>query len=85
LAHHKSAIKRIRTSNKARERNIVQRSALRTALRKVRTAPSKDVAQEELTRTIPIIDKAVHKGIVHRNAAARYKHRLTRFVNAMPT
>jgi len=58
---------------------------LRTALRRVRTAPSKEAAQEELSRAIPVIDRAAQKGVVHRNAAARYKHRLTRFVNAMKT
>ncbi len=85
MAHHKSVIKRVRTSGIARTRNVARRSVIRTALKRVRTAPTKEAAQEALIRAIPVIDKSAKKGVIHRNAAARYKARLTRFVNTMET
>jgi small subunit ribosomal protein S20 len=86
MANIKSAIKRIRTSEKHRVRNAAVRSTLRTAVKGARTAiegGQADQARETLHRTIQILDKAVTKGVIHRNAAARKKSRLTRQLNAL--
>jgi small subunit ribosomal protein S20 len=86
MANIKSAIKRIRTSEKRRVRNAAVRSTLRTAVKGARTAiegGQADQARETLHRTIQILDKAVTKGVIHRNAAARKKSRLTRQLNAL--
>ncbi len=82
----KSALKQMRVNERRRMRNHAARSALRTAIKKVRAGiASGDLgkAQEALAHAIPIIDKAVAKGIAHKNTAARYKSRLTRQVNAL--
>lgn len=79
MAIHKSALKRARQNEKRRARNRHHRSTLRTELKKFRTLlTGKDAAaaQEGYVSVQRVIDKAVTKGILHRNAAARYKSRL---------
>lgn len=84
MANHKSAIKRIRQTEKRTAVNRGNRSRVRTQIKKLRTAlAGSDQAQtqELLNPTISTIDKAVNKGILHKNTAARYKSRLTKHVN----
>ena len=81
MATHASALKAHRQSLKNRDRNRQFRSHLRGALRDIRTAlDGKDqaAAKSALKETISLIDKMASKGIIHRNAAGRYKSRLTR-------
>jgi len=83
MANHKSAEKRIRQNAKRNEINRSNRSKLRTQIKKLRvTIAGADKAQggELLSPTVSVIDKAVNKGIIHRNTAARYKSRLTKHV-----
>jgi small subunit ribosomal protein S20 len=80
LASHASALKAHRQSLKNRERNRQYRSRLRGALKSVRTAIAGNdlsAAKTALQQTISLIDKMAGKGIIHRNAAGRYKSRLT--------
>lgn len=84
MPNHKSAEKRVRQSEKRRDVNRNNRGRLRTSIRKLRaalTAADASTVQELLPATISTIDKAVQKGVLHRNAAARYKSRLTARVN----
>ncbi len=86
MAHHASALKQIRQGEKHRERNRRNLSQLKTQVKKLRAAIAKgDVteAQKLLGPTVGEIDKAAKKGIVHDNAASRYKSRLARHVNAL--
>ena len=79
MASHASALKAHRQSLKNRDNNRQFRSRLRNALRDVRTAiAGKDLAAAKtaLKETISLIDKMASKGIIHRNAAGRYKSRL---------
>jgi len=75
MPNHKSAEKRMRQNEKRREINRGNRGKLRTGIKKLRAAF--EDARELLPTTISLIDKAVQKGVLHRNAAARYKSRLT--------
>ena len=80
MATHASALKSHRQSLKNREHNRQFRARLRNALRSVRTAiDGNDLtgARNALKETISLIDKMASKGIIHRNAAGRYKSRLT--------
>jgi small subunit ribosomal protein S20 len=80
LASHASALKAHRQSLKNRERNRQYRARLRNALKSVRIAvDGKDAAAAKaaLKETISLIDKMASKGIIHRNAAGRYKSRIT--------
>lgn len=84
MPNHKSSEKRVRQSEKRRLINKSNRGRLRTSIRKLRAAMSAGQAEELntlLPTTISTIDKAVQKGVLHRNAAARYKSRLTARVN----
>ncbi len=81
VANHKSAVKAHRQNVKARARNRQLRTRMRGALRSVRSAiDSGDAGQakETLRTTVSLIDKLVGKGVIHANAAARHKSRLTR-------
>ncbi len=84
MPNHKSSEKRVRQSEKRRDINRSHRTRLRSSLKKLRTALSEGNAgniSEVLPTTISTIDKAIQKGVLHRNAAARHKSRLTRRVN----
>lgn len=86
MANHKSALKRVRQNEKRNEINRSNRSKLRTSIKKVRvavTAGDKKEGSEILLSTVSLIDKAVNKGIIHKNTAARHKSRLTKHVNAL--
>ena len=83
MPNHKSAEKRVRQSERRRLINRANRSRLRTAMKELRSGLEKGgkEAAELLPKTISEIDKAVQKGVLHRNAAARQKSRLTTRVN----
>jgi len=86
MPNHKSAEKRVRQNEKRRAVNRSNRSDLRTQIKKLRTAlaaSDKNQSQELLTPTVSAIDKAVNKGVLHRNTAARYKSRLTTHVGKL--
>ncbi len=86
MANHKSAEKRVRQNTKRNEINRSNRSKLRTQIKKLRSAlvaTDKKQSDELLTPTISLIDKAVNKGLIHKNTAARYKSRLTKHVSAL--
>jgi small subunit ribosomal protein S20 len=79
---HASAVKAHRQSLKRREHNRQFRSQLRGALKTIRSVVdekgAKDAAgvKKALSATVSFIDKMAAKGIIHRNAAARYKSRI---------
>lgn len=83
MPNHKSAEKRVRQTERRNEVNRRNRSRLRTEIKKLRSAiTGKDGenSQTLLPTTVSMIDKMVGKGILHRNAAARYKSRLTKHI-----
>jgi small subunit ribosomal protein S20 len=80
MPNHKSAEKRMRQSERRRLINRNNRTKLRTSMKKLRTAldgGDGKTASGLLPITVSEIDKAVKKGALHRNAAARHKSRLT--------
>ncbi len=84
MPNHKSAEKRVRQSEKRRTINRSHRTKVRTYIKKLRSALETGSAQDVQTilpETISVIDKSVQKGVLHANAAARYKSRLTARAN----
>lgn len=81
MANYASAIRRIRKSEKARQRNKHYKSMMKTAIKNVLAATDKDEAQKMFVQTASILDKLAVKGIIHRNKAANQKSRLAIFVN----
>ena len=86
MANHFSALKRARQTTKRTADNRANTSQLRTALRKLRqTLEAKDSGQvkEVFASTVSMIDKAVKKGVIHKNTGSRYKSRLSARVAAV--
>ena len=80
MPNHKSSEKRVRQSEKRRAINRGHRTKVRTYIKKLRSAldaGKSDDIQAVLPEAISVIDKSVQKGVMHKNAAARYKSRLT--------
>ncbi|EPY08917.1 30S ribosomal protein S20 [Paenibacillus alvei TS-15] len=82
----KSAVKRVKTNDKRRLLNASQKSALRTAVKAADTALANneaETAKSAVALASKKLDKAVTKGLVHKNAAARKKSRLATKLNAL--
>jgi small subunit ribosomal protein S20 len=79
VASHDSALKAHRQNVKRREHNRQLRTRLRSALRDIRAAIDQgdpEKVKDALRDTISMVDKMAAKGLIHRNAASRYKSRL---------
>lgn len=86
MAHHKSAIKRIKQNAKRNARNRHVTSTLKTYIKRVREAvkaKDKNAADAALKAAIPVIDASASKGVIHRSNASRNVSRLTRLVNTL--
>jgi small subunit ribosomal protein S20 len=86
LASHSATIKDIRKNEKRRNHNRQAISMIRTMARKVEMAVSEGKKQEAivfLSEVVPVLDHAVNRRILHRNAASRKISRLTTKVNAL--
>jgi small subunit ribosomal protein S20 len=86
MANTAQARKRARQANKQRALNMSQRSALRTAIKKVRKAigaGDKAAAQSVFKDSQSVIDSIADKNIVLKNTAARYKSRLSAAIKAL--
>jgi small subunit ribosomal protein S20 len=59
-----------------RQRNVAFKSAIRTAIKKVLTGNDAAVREESLKQAYSLIDKAILKGILHKNTGARYKSKI---------
>ena len=86
MANIKSAKKRILVAARNAEKNKSEKSAVKTAIKKVYAAieaGDKKVAQDELTSATKVIEMAGSKGVYHKNNVARKVSRITKAVNAM--
>ncbi len=83
MAHHRSALKRIRQTEKRRLQNRYYKKAARTAVKNLRDLKDKAEAQTFLPKVISMIDRLAKRGNIHRNKAANLKSGLMRFVNTM--
>ena len=85
MANTKSAIKRMKQSERRRQRNRAARSTIRSAVKTARTALDGKSADSRtaVQQAIRTLDQAVSRGILHRNTAARKKSSLARKLNAL--
>lgn len=80
MANHFSALKRTRQTETRTVRNRANKSRLRSQLRQLReaiAAGDNDKIKTSLSGTVSLLDKAVQKGVIHKNTASRYKARLS--------
>lgn len=86
MANSPQARKRARQAQKRRARNASQRSMYRTYLKRVGAALESgdhEAAQAAFTAAVPVLDRMVRRGILHRNKAARHKSRLNAQIRAL--
>ncbi len=86
MANSAQARKRARQAEARRQRNAGQRSMLRTYVKNVLKAIASgdaQAAQSAYQSAVPVIDKSVDKGLIHKNKAARHKSRLAHHVRAL--
>lgn len=86
MAHRRSSIKKIRIDKKRHALNVKTASDLKTSLRKVKTLVAEKKKTEALAQSRELfskLDKAVKKGLIHKNLASRQKSRLTLKINAI--
>ena len=83
MANHKSALKRIRSSEKRRERNKYYYKTARNAARKLRELTDKKQAEEQMPEVFSMLDKLAKKNVIHRNKAANLKSKIAKHVNAL--
>jgi small subunit ribosomal protein S20 len=86
MANHFSALKRARQTQKRTVTNRANTSHLRSALREIReiiARADKASADRTYRETVSALDKAIQKGVIHKNTAARYKSRLSARVRAL--
>ena len=85
MANTRSALKRIRSSERKRQRNRIFRSSARTHVKKARKLVTEQGKTEEsqaaVRQAISALDKAAQKGVIHKNNAARRKARLMKMLN----
>ena len=74
----KSAKKRVEVAERNRQRNVAFKSAIRTAVKKALADGAQDT---NLKEAYSLIDRAVLKGVLHKNTAARYKSRVAKAMN----
>jgi small subunit ribosomal protein S20 len=83
MAHHKSALKRIRQNDKRRLENRYYKKSTRTAIKNLREMKEKAEAEKFLSKVVSMIDRLAKRGNIHRNKAANLKSGLMRHVNAI--
>ena len=86
MAHRRSSIKKIRVDKRRRLQNLRVISELKTVTRKVQESIAAKKREEALTKSRELfskLDKAVKKGILHKNRASRQKSRFTLRINSL--
>ncbi len=83
MAHHKSALKRIKQASRRRLYNRAYKKEMKLAVRSVREAKTYDVALENFKKATSILDKVSSKGIIHKNNASNKKSKLYKVVAAL--
>ena len=83
MANHKSAIKRIKSSEAKKQRNRYQHKTARTAMKKFFEITKKKEAKKELPLLISSIDKLAKNNIIHSNKAANLKASFAKHANSL--
>ena len=83
MAHHASALKRIRSSAAKRAQNRYQHKTARTFVKKLQQSTKKTEAEQLYPKVCSLLDKLVKRNIIHRNKAARRKAQLARHIHQL--
>ena len=83
MANHKSALKRIRQTEKRRLHNRYYGKTMRNAVRKLRATTEKSVAAEMYPSVAKLLDKLAKKNLIHKNKANNLKSKLALHINKL--
>jgi small subunit ribosomal protein S20 len=83
MAHHKSAKKRIRSSERKKAVNKRTDSKIKTVIKKTLATTNKEEIEKLYKEAVAVIDKGAAKGRLHKNNAARKKSKLTKHLNSL--
>jgi len=83
MAHHKSALKRIRQSRKRRLYNRLNKKLVKNAIRSVLESKTAEEAINNFSKANSVLDKVAARGVLHKNNIANKKSRLAKFVNKL--
>ncbi len=83
MAHHKSALKRIRQDEKKKVHNKYYAKTTRNAIKALRETSDKEEATKMFSGVISMIDRLAKRNIIHKNKAANLKSKLTVQVNSL--
>ncbi|MFT4545372.1 MAG: small subunit ribosomal protein S20 [Bacteroidia bacterium] len=83
MANHKSTLKRIRSNETKRLRNKYIHKTTRSAIKELREASDKKIAEKLFPAVIALVDKLAKNNIIHKNKASNLKSKLTVHVNAL--
>ncbi len=83
MANHKSALKRIRSSETKRQRNRFQHKTTRNAIRDFKALEKKKEAQKQFPLVVSMIDKLAKNNIIHYNKAANLKSKLSKHLGTL--
>ena len=83
MANHKSALKRIRSNRIKQVRNKYQHKTTRNAVRELREATEKKVAEELFPKVVAMLDKLAKNNVIHQNKASNLKSKLAKHVAAL--
>lgn len=83
MAHHKSALKRIRSNEAKRQLNKYQLKTTRTFIKRLRKTADHAEAHELYIKVSSMLDKLAKKNIIHKNKAANNKSKLAHFVQSL--
>jgi small subunit ribosomal protein S20 len=83
MAHHKSALKRIRQDEKKRVHNKYHAKTTRNAIKTLRSASNKEEAEKLLPQVVAMIDKLAKRNIIHKNKASNLKSKIAVSVSAL--
>ena len=83
MAHHKSALKRIRSSEAKRLRNRYYSKSARTYMKKLRSTTDKAEAEDLFKKVSSMLDKLAKRNVIHKNTVANNKSKLARYVNSL--
>jgi small subunit ribosomal protein S20 len=83
MANHKSALKRIRQTEKKRLNNKYYAKTTRNAVKKLRLSEDKEEAVKMYPEVVSMIDKLAKKNVIHKNKASNLKSKLALQLNRM--
>lgn len=83
MAHHQSALKRIRQDKKKRVHNRYYKKSARTAIKKLRDLGEKAEAEKLMPKVVSMIDRLAKRNIWHKNKASNLKSKLAKHVAAL--